>query len=189
MNKILGFAVIVLIAVCGFMFYKIQKLETALHSKSTSIENISAANGLGSETDPSTQSPFDKPGVDPEGNKFAHQTTELSPPVAAPTEIKFEYITHDFGKQTNDKLLKTKFKFTNTGKNPLIISNAIGSCGCTVPLWPKEPIAPGSTDEIYIEFDPKGKTGENSKTISVSANTNPTITTLTVKALLVPKTD
>jgi hypothetical protein len=60
-------------------------------------------------------------------------------------------------------------KFTNTGTEPLIISSAKGSCGCTVPNWPKEPIMPGETSQIEIRYDTK-RTGAINKTVTVTSN-------------------
>lgn len=189
MQKGMMIALLLLSLLCGFLIYRTYELENKLNQQTAAKENIPTANGLPVESSPTARSPFDQPANDPEGDQFANQTTALTPPAAAPTTVAFEQTTHDFGKKTNDKKLKTKFRFRNTGNNPLIISQALGSCGCTVPQWPKDPIAPGASGEIYIEFDPKGKTGETTKTISVSANTNPTVTTLSVKATLIPKMD
>lgn len=76
------------------------------------------------------------------------------------------------------------FKFKNTGTEPLIISNARGSCGCTVPTWPKDPIAPGASGEVKVDFDTAGKPGNQSKRITVIANTNPTETYLTIQGIV-----
>ena len=77
------------------------------------------------------------------------------------------------------------FKFKNTGNEPLIISNAKGSCGCTVPEWPKDAIAPGKSGEIKVVFDSKGKGAvggkEDSKRVTITANTDPVETYLTIK--------
>lgn len=62
-----------------------------------------------------------------------------------------------------------KVAFTNTGTQPLVISNARGSCGCTVPTWPKEPIAPGETGEIEIRYDTK-RLGNINKTVKLTTN-------------------
>ena len=72
------------------------------------------------------------------------------------------------------------FEFTNTGDEPLIISNAKGSCGCTVPEWPKEPIAPGETGEIAVEYKPAGQSGVQTKYVTITANTSPATTQLTI---------
>jgi len=98
----------------------------------------------------------------------------------------FEKDEYAFGEVKEGEAVKHVFSFTNTGKSPLIIENATASCGCTVPDWPKEPIAPGQKSQINVEFDSKGKSGMQNKTITITANTNPAITTLkitgTVKA-------
>lgn len=62
-----------------------------------------------------------------------------------------------------------KVKFTNTGTEPLIIKNAQGSCGCTVPLWPKEPIMPGETSEIEIHYA-TDRIGAIMKTVTITTN-------------------
>ena len=72
------------------------------------------------------------------------------------------------------------FTFKNTGSEPMIISNAKGSCGCTVPQWPKEPIAPGSEGEIKVKFNSKNKKGSQNKTVTITANTTPPTTKLRV---------
>lgn len=67
-----------------------------------------------------------------------------------------------------------EFKFTNTGKEPLIISNARGSCGCTVPTWPKEPIKPGESSVIKVKYDTK-RLGAINKSVTITSNaTSPT---------------
>jgi len=76
------------------------------------------------------------------------------------------------------------YKFKNTGNEPLIISNAKGSCGCTVPSWPKEPIPVGGTGEIAVQFDSKGKKGNQSKRVTLTANTDPAQTFLTIKGVV-----
>ncbi len=95
--------------------------------------------------------------------------------------IKFENPVFDFGEVAEGEKVKHIYKFTNEGKNPLIIENAKPSCGCTVPTFPKEPIAPGGTGEIVAEFDTNGKPNEQNKTITITANTEPTTTELILK--------
>ncbi len=102
----------------------------------------------------------------------------------AKTTIQFEKTEHDFGKIKQGDEAETKFKFTNTGKEPLIIENAQGSCGCTVPSYPKEPIAPGATGEILVKFNSAGKSNAQQKTVTLTANTEPIQTTLTIKAFV-----
>jgi hypothetical protein len=86
-------------------------------------------------------------------------------------EIKFEKMDHIFGKISEDGGLATySFNLANTGQVPLIISAANASCGCTTPEWSKEPILPGKTGFIKVSFDPKGRPGVFTKTITVFAN-------------------
>jgi len=90
----------------------------------------------------------------------------------APT-IKFEKETHDFGKIKAGEKVTYEFKFTNTGKSPLIIKDAIATCGCTKPEWPKTPIKPGEEGAVKVTFNSTGKMGLQDKQITVTANTNP----------------
>jgi hypothetical protein len=86
----------------------------------------------------------------------------------------------DFGTIQQGDTPEFSFTFKNTGNEPMIISNAKGSCGCTVPQWPKEPIAPGATGEISVKFSSKGKKGSQNKTVTLTANTTPPNTKLRV---------
>ena len=91
-------------------------------------------------------------------------------------------MAHDFGKINQDTENKKIFTFTNTGTEPLVISNAVGSCGCTVPSYPKEPIAPGKTGEIEVVYKPGKQKGVQSKTVTITANTEPKTTRLSISA-------
>lgn len=91
-------------------------------------------------------------------------------PVSA---IKFEQDTFKFGEVMEGEKVSHSFKFTNTGTNELIISNATGSCGCTVPEWPKKPIPPGGSGAIDVVFNSDGKPGNAKKSVTVYANTEP----------------
>lgn len=87
--------------------------------------------------------------------------------------MNFEHISHDFGKIKTGDVVKYDFKFTNTGKSPLIITNATATCGCTKPDYPKAPIAPGLAGVIHVEFNSTGKMGLQDKQVTVTANTVP----------------
>ncbi|MBS1522649.1 MAG: DUF1573 domain-containing protein [Bacteroidetes bacterium] len=87
--------------------------------------------------------------------------------------MKFEKETHDFGKIVTGSKVSYEFKFTNTGKSPLIIKDAIASCGCTKPEWPSAPVKPGEDGVIKVTFDSRGKMGLQDKMITITANTNP----------------
>lgn len=96
---------------------------------------------------------------------------------------------YDFGTLTEGDTVEHTFAFTNTGQFPLIINNITASCGCTTPEWPREPIAPGATSSIKVRFNSRGKMGEQNKTITVFANTDPAMTDLHFKAMVNPKAD
>jgi len=98
------------------------------------------------------------------------------------TTIQFKEMAHDFGTIKQDSDNKKIFKFTNTGSEPLIIENAKGSCGCTVPQYPKEPIAPGQTGEIEVVYKPGKQKDQQSKNVTITANTTPANTVLTISA-------
>jgi hypothetical protein len=98
------------------------------------------------------------------------------------TRIQFGSYMHDFGKVKQETTNKYSFSFTNTGDEPLIITSAVGSCGCTVPQWPKDPIPPGGTGKIDVEYKPGQQEGSQEKKVTVTANTEPGETILTLKA-------
>lgn len=111
------------------------------------------------------------------------KTSENTPKAA----IKFNDLVYDFGKAKEGEKVTHVYKFTNTGNNPLIIESAKPSCGCTIPTFPKEPIAPGGTGEIIAEFDSNGRPGDTNKTINIIANTEPATTMLTLKGFVIGK--
>ncbi|MBL7845221.1 MAG: DUF1573 domain-containing protein [Cyclobacteriaceae bacterium] len=84
--------------------------------------------------------------------------------------ITFEKSTHDFGDIYQGDNVEHVYKFTNTGNEPLIISNIQVTCGCTAPSWPKNPIPPGGKGEIKIGFNSAGKMGRQNKTVTVVSN-------------------
>ncbi|MDX2360214.1 MAG: DUF1573 domain-containing protein [Crocinitomicaceae bacterium] len=83
--------------------------------------------------------------------------------------IEFKKETHDYGTVEYGGNGQCSFEFTNTGNAPLIISQAKGSCGCTVPSWPKEPIAPGATAVITVKYDTK-RPGAINKSVTITSN-------------------
>lgn len=102
------------------------------------------------------------------------------------TSISFKEENHEFGNVEVNSENKHSFVFTNTGNEPLKITNAKGSCGCTVPKWPKDPIMPGQSEQIDVVFRPsKGQAGsKQTKTVTVSANTSPENTILKITAFV-----
>ncbi len=89
--------------------------------------------------------------------------------VQAGAKIEFSKETHDYGNIKYDGEPYCSFEFKNTGDQPLIISNAKGSCGCTVPEWPKEPIAPGAKGSIRVKYDTK-RPGPINKSVTINSN-------------------
>ena len=114
--------------------------------------------------------------------KAAKSSAETPVSTAAMT---FDKTVHDFGTIKEGETVQTTFIFTNTGKSDLIIVDARGSCGCTVPNYPKNtPIAPGATGEILVSFDSSNKPNMQQKTVTISANTDSGRETIRIKALV-----
>lgn len=88
-------------------------------------------------------------------------------------KISFEEPVFDFGTIHQGQVITHLFKFKNTGKTPLIISDGRSTCGCTVPEWPKNPVAPGDTASVKVVFNSEGKKDAQNKAILIYANTFP----------------
>ena len=102
--------------------------------------------------------------------------------------IKFDTTTVNFGTINEGDVFETDFKFTNTGDADLVITSARGSCGCTVPEWPREAIAPGKTSQIHVKFNSRGKKNNQTKTVTLQTNASPTPITLYLKGFVTPTT-
>lgn len=103
--------------------------------------------------------------------------------------IKFEEEEHDFGRITQGEKVSFAFKFKNIGNSNLIISSAAGSCGCTVPEWPKEPILPGKEGKVNVIFSSEGKSGIQEKSITIITNCEPSTRIVKIKTdIIVPET-
>lgn len=85
--------------------------------------------------------------------------------------IEFDKTVYDFGKVTEGDVVETSFMLKNTGKVDLVVSDAQTSCGCTVPVWPKEAIKPGDSAEVKVKFDTRGKPNQQSKQVTLYTNT------------------
>lgn len=110
--------------------------------------------------------------------------------VESTTSIEFAEEAFDFGTITQGEKVDHTFKFTNTGESDLVIVSAKGSCGCTVPEWPKEPIAPGETGNIEVVFSSEGKKGKQHKRVSIVANTEPATSVIALKGeVLTPEVE
>ena len=125
------------------------------------------------------------------GVPAAPQTTAAVPetkPEGPLPVMDFATLEHDFGTINEGDVVEYTYKFKNTGDAPLIIQNAQGSCGCTVPDWTKEPIPAGGEGFVTAKFDSKGKPNIQNKTVTVTANTWPKQTVLRFKAMVTPAT-
>jgi len=89
--------------------------------------------------------------------------------------MTFEVLEYNFGTIKQGDVVTREYKFKNTGKEPLIINNAVGSCGCTVPDYPKEPIKPNGTGVIKVTFNSAGKLNQQDKTVTLTYDTDKTI--------------
>jgi hypothetical protein len=123
------------------------------------------------------------------GNTSGSDSSVAGSEINALPVLSFEEDFHDFGKLYSGELVTYAFKFKNTGKSMLLISNVGTSCGCTVTAFPKQPIKPGEESTIDVKFDTTGKHGRQSKSITVFANTQPPTSTLRIEAFLVESED
>ena len=122
-------------------------------------------------------------------DKASQAVSPTSPATSAPAvqenpnagEFKFDVETYDFGTIKQGESVTYDFNFSNTGKEPLIISEAHGSCGCTVPVWPKEPLKKGDKGQIKVTFNSAGKQGMQDKTITITSNASDSPKVLHIK--------
>ncbi len=113
-------------------------------------------------------------------NHAAPATTDVKKPETAPpavvnpnaAKIIFKEETYDFKEIPEGPQVTHEFKFNNTGKEPLILSNVRASCGCTTPSWPKEPILPGKDGTILVTYNTQGRPGAFTKSITINSNSD-----------------
>jgi hypothetical protein len=143
-----------------------------------------ACNNKSGEESTKTSENADKIAQPVANSQNSAQSTSGEKPATNPEDFpkfQFDKTEFDFGEIKEGQVVKHIFKFKNVGKTPLVIQNATASCGCTVPDWTKEPIAPNAEGELRVEFNSQGKTGQQLKTVSINANTMPSVTELTIK--------
>lgn len=99
--------------------------------------------------------------------------------------ITFDKVIHDYGMINKGDNGKCEFKFTNTGKEPLILSRPRSNCGCTVPTWPREPILPGKSGIITVVYDTK-RFGPINKSVTVFSNAKNNAVVLRIKGTVKP---
>lgn len=116
---------------------------------------------------------------------FAQEGEETSTPSMNPNAPKFKFESEevDYGNIEYDSDGNREFKFTNVGKEPLIISKAQGSCGCTTPQWPKEPIMPGKSAVIKVHYDTK-RPGKFEKTVTLTSNADTPTKVIKIKGFV-----
>lgn len=100
-------------------------------------------------------------------------TTASSSSQGPVAKIAFDKMEHDFGKIREGEKVSYRFRVKNPGTVPLRITDVKPSCGCTVPAWTKDPIPPGGEGFVEVIFDSQGRSGEQIKTVTVFANTDP----------------
>ncbi len=105
---------------------------------------------------------------------------------AAQAEITFEKLEHDYGKVVQGGDGVTQFKYTNTGKVPLVLSKVRSSCGCTVPSWSKEPLMPGQSASITVKYN-TNNVGVINKSVTVESNASKSRVVLKIKGEVVKK--
>ena len=99
--------------------------------------------------------------------------------------MKFAQVEHDFGKIIQGEKVSYSFKFKNTGNSDLVIAKVSATCGCTASDYPRTPVKPGEEGVIEVSFNSSGKQGFQNKDLTIAANTQPSNTILTIKAIVI----
>ena len=115
----------------------------------------------------------------------AQETTTPNPVNPNAPKFKFESEVVDYGTIEHNADPYREFKFKNVGKEPLIISNAVGSCGCTTPEWPKEPIKPGASAVIKVRYA-TDRVGSFEKTVTLTSNADTPSKVIKIKGVVKP---
>ena len=149
-------------------------LGTAMTVTSCDQNNTTASEATTAETTAPAEQPqvVDNPNVVPTGQTASTENMAV---------MTFASTEYDFGTIKEGEVVEHTFKFTNTGKSPLVIESASASCGCTAPDWTKTPVAPGEEGEVKVRFDSRNKPGQQSPTVTVRANTEPNIVRVFMK--------
>ncbi len=136
------------------------------------------------------------PVATPKANAAQPAMPAVQPPPPAPAEkkvdpdagiFKFKEETHDYGEVPEGPLAETDFEFKNVGKKPINITEAHGSCGCTVPQWPHEPIMPGKKGVIHVAYTTQGRQGMIMKDVSINSDAQQSPMTLHIRGTVKPK--
>lgn len=124
-------------------------------------------------------------GVAAPGATTGETKTETTPPNPNAAKINFKEDSYNFSEIPEGPQVTHEFKFTNTGKEPLILSNVRASCGCTTPSWPKEPVLPGKDAVILVTYNTQGRPGVFTKTITITSNASEPNKIITIKGEVV----
>ena len=124
--------------------------------------------------------------ISPVPAEMAQTATNADPSTLG--AFQFSEMEYDFGNIQEGKVVEKIFNFTNNGQAPLVISNITASCGCTSPDWTKSPVQPGQTGFVKVVFNSAAKSGAQSPTVTIQANTNPSVTRLSMRGSVAPKT-
>lgn len=170
------------IAVIGLLFL-LNSYEVISFGEGRTIAPLDAKIGAQETEDFSNNMPQPNQSQNPTAPSQPSQQVAANTPK---TRINFAAPKKDFGKVLSTSSNEHTFVFTNTGTEPLVISNAKGSCGCTVPVWPKEAIMPGDEGEIKVVYKPNGQSGIQTKQVTVTANTDPANSFLTITGDIQP---
>lgn len=103
--------------------------------------------------------------------------------------ITFKEKEVNFGDIIQGARVEHTFTLTNSGTVPLVISNVAATCGCTVPSWPKEPVAPGKSAEIKVSFNSAGKMGTQNSVVRIYSNASEPIEKVSLISNVLPKTN
>jgi hypothetical protein len=127
----------------------------------------------------------------PAASTAAQQTPPPPPPAPKPNPkagvFKFKEETHDFGEVPEGPQAEVDFEFKNVGKEPIVIQEAHGSCGCTVPKWPQEPILPGEKGKIHVTYNTQGRPGPIMKDVTINSNAQQSPMVLHIRGNVKPK--
>ena len=148
---------------------------------------ISAA-AVNAQNNPATPAPQPQHPVAPAPQgPAATAPAAPAPPDENAGKFKFEEETHDFGTVPEGPLAECDFEFKNVGKEPIVIKEAHGSCGCTVPTWPHEPILPKEKAVIHVAYTTNGRPGPIMKEVTINSNAKQQPMVLHIRGTVKPK--
>lgn len=116
------------------------------------------------------------------GSGTGKNSADSASPEPGNGEIVFKEYEHDFGKVSEGEKISYVFTFENKGTSDIVISSAATTCGCTVPKYDKKPITPGSSGNLEVVFDTSGRSGMQTKTITVKSNAKTPVVLLKITA-------